>query len=126
MSAILKSAVIALFALPALGMADSMRCNHRLVGKGTSQYEVLLHCGEPAFSQIVREPVLTQRALQAEFYPSRREQPEPSGYLYGLESEQEYIEIERWTFHPSSGRLIREVDFLDGKILRINTTGRAP
>lgn len=126
MSSILKSVVIALFALPAVGMADSMRCNHRLVGKGTSQYEVLLHCGEPAFSQIVREPVLAQRAFQAEVYPARNDQWEPSLYMNALESEQEYIEIERWTFHPASGKLIREVDFLDGKVHRISTAGRAP
>lgn len=109
---------------PTFALADSMRCNQRLVGKGTSQYEVLLHCGEPAFMQIVREPVLVQRVTQAQIdRPGSRVRSEQ---LNALESETQYIEIERWTYHPSSGRLIREVDFLNGKIKRINTTGRAP
>lgn len=111
--------------LPSLAWADSMRCNRRLIGEGTSQYEVLLHCGEPVYKQIVREPVLVQRVTETQVSTDRG-RGKPAVELDALESETQYIEIERWTFHPASGRLIREVDFLDGKILRINTTGRAP
>lgn len=105
-------------------LADSMRCNRRLVGTGTSQYEVLLHCGEPAYMQIVREPVLVQRITQAETHHARTGRP--LAHLNAVESETQYIDVERWTYHPASGRLIREVDFLDGRIKRINTAGRAP
>lgn len=115
-----------LLMLPTLTWADSMRCNRRLVGEGTSQYEVLLHCGEPTYKQIVREPVLVQRVTQAQVTSGESKPREPALYMDALESETQYIEIERWTYHPASGRLIREVDLVDGKIRRINTTGRAP
>lgn len=119
-------ALVLTLLLPALAWADSMRCNRRLVGEGTSQYEVLLHCGEPAYRQIVREPVLVQRVTQAQVVSGEAKAREPILQMDALESETQFIEIERWTYHPASGRLIREVDFLDGKIRRINTTGRAP
>ena len=115
-----------LLLLPSLAWADSMRCNRRLVGEGTSQYEVLLHCGEPTYTQIVREPVLVQRVTQAQVTSGESKPREPTLYMDALESETQFIEIERWTYHRASGSLIREVDLVDGKVRRINTTGRAP
>jgi len=117
--------LLLLFAMESsVALADSMRCNRRLVGTGTSQYEVLLHCGEPAYAQIVREPVLVQRITQAETHQARTGRRLEQ--LNAVESETQYIDIERWTYHPASGRLIREVDFLDGRVKSINTAGRAP
>lgn len=116
----MRSLILLVLLIPGLAWADSMRCNRRLVSEGTSQYEVLLHCGEPAFQQIVREPVLVQRATQARIGGAARYEADV------LESEIMYMEIERWTYHPPSGRLIQEVDFVDGRIHRIRSTGRAP
>ena len=45
--------------------ADSMRCNHRVVGKGTSQYEVLLHCGESAAQLLAQATRSTNDLVRA-------------------------------------------------------------
>ena len=118
--------IIGLALLPVLVQnadAGSLRCNHRLISEGMSQSEVMLHCGEPMEILVIQEPVATQAFSQTEFYPAPGQ---GSGIINTVVTEPLYRDIERWTYFPGSGKLIREVDFLAGKVLRISTLGRAP
>lgn len=105
------------------GVAASLRCDNRLVTEGMSQYEVQLHCGDPQYAETVKEAVEVQFINQTEFATTSGAE---SGQINSVTTAPHYREIERWTYHRPGGKLIRQVDFYEGKVLRITTTGRAP
>lgn len=105
-----------------VGVAQgAMRCDRKWVDVGATAYEVSSRCGEPAFQEIIKEPVIGIRnsRLQATNLNSQTD--------VTLDFEQispEYREIERWTYDQGSGKLIREVDFYNGEVIQIRTRGR--
>ncbi len=108
--------------------ADTLRCGRYVVSEGMSPYEVVQKCGEPNFQQVVREVVTVVVNRQ-----SRVEAVEPGtqdalSRLNVTTQEQAplYRDIDRWTYDFGSGRLLREVDFYNGALIRIRTAGRSP
>lgn len=108
--------------------ADTMRCGRYVVNEGMSPYEVVMKCGEPSYQQVVREVVSVVINRQSQVQAVNRHDQPVSPRLEVTTQEQApmYRDIERWTYHFGSGRLLREVDFYNGVVIRIRTAGRAP
>lgn len=106
--------------------AGSMRCDRSIISEGSSQYEVLAKCGEPAYQQWIEEPVTVVTTTQAQIRTSTDGNPVRQEDIAVQELAPLYRNIERWTYNQGSGKLLREVDFLNGEVIRIKTGGRAP
>lgn len=105
--------------------AGSLRCDRSLVGEGTSQYEVLAKCGEPVYRQWIQEPVTRVLSTHAQV-TTRTDSRTLEQDVAVQELAPLYRDVERWTYNLGHGKLLREVDFLNGKVIRIETGGRAP
>lgn len=106
--------------------AGSMRCGRYIISEGASQYEVVTKCGEPAYQQWIEEPVTVVTTGQAQIRTSTDGNPVRQEDIAVQELAPLYRDIERWTYNQGSGKLLREVDFLNGEVIRIKTGGRAP
>ena len=116
-----------LIAHPAV--AGSMRCGRHIINEGASQYEVHSKCGDPVYQQLIDEPVIviaaTQASINSRFGAGGNGQNLQQDILV-QEEQPVYRTIERWTYNFGSGRLLREVDFFNGDVIRIETGSRAP
>ncbi|HVK99099.1 MAG TPA: DUF2845 domain-containing protein [Dongiaceae bacterium] len=109
--------------------AGSMRCGNQIINEGTSQYEVRIKCGEPVYQQLIEEPITVVTTTAASInsrYGYGRDQQQLQQDVLAQEVQPMYRNIERWTYNFGSGRLLREVDFYNGDVIRIETGGRAP
>ncbi|HEX4940705.1 MAG TPA: DUF2845 domain-containing protein [Candidatus Kapabacteria bacterium] len=114
-----------LIAHPAI--AGSMRCGRHIINEGASQYEVHAKCGDPVYQQLIEEPVTVISTSQASIYSRLGANGQNLQQDILLQEEQPmYRTIERWTYNFGSGRLLREVDFFNGDVIRIETGSRAP
>ena len=98
----------------------AMRCSQSLIDRGASTYEVLRKCGEPVFQETIREP-LPQVRLG---YSTQAGDDSQGRYFQEVETPL-YREIERWTYDLGTGTLLRQVDFYQGKVIRVEATERA-
>lgn len=114
-----------LIAHPAV--AGSMRCGKHIINEGTSQYEVHTKCGDPVYQQLIEEPVIvistSQASINSRLGANGRNLQQD---ILVQEEQPMYRTIERWTYNFGSGRLLREVDFFNGDVIRIETGSRAP
>lgn len=114
-----------LIAHPAI--AGSMRCGRHIINEGASQYEVHAKCGDPVYQQLIEEPVTVISTSQASINSRLGATGQNLQQDILLQEEQPmYRTIERWTYNFGSGRLLREVDFFNGDVIRIETGSRAP
>ncbi|MFZ5602096.1 MAG: DUF2845 domain-containing protein [Pseudomonadota bacterium] len=114
-----------LIAHPAI--AGSMRCGRHIINEGASQYEVHAKCGDPVYQQLIEEPVTVISTSQASINSRLGANGQNLQQDILLQEEQPmYRTIERWTYNFGSGRLLREVDFFNGDVIRIETGSRAP
>lgn len=114
-----------LIAHPAI--AGSMRCGRHIINEGASQYEVHAKCGDPVYQQLIEEPVTVISTSQASINSRLGANGQSLQQDILLQEEQPmYRTIERWTYNFGSGRLLREVDFFNGDVIRIETGSRAP
>lgn len=109
--------------------AGSMRCDRYIINEGASQYEVHSKCGEPVYQQWIEEPITvittSQASLNSRVYGRGGRHYRREDVLL-QEAQPLYRTIERWTYNFGSGRLLREVDFFNGDVIRIETGSRAP
>lgn len=87
--------VAAAWLLPAVGHADSLRCNGRLVTDGDPAVSVLSACGQPSF----RDP------------------------WWGTEPAAGVPPMMEWTYNRGPRRLLEQIVFRDGKVISIRTAG---
>jgi len=114
---------LALLLVSVTNAQADMRCDRRLVDVGSSAYEVLSQCGEPAFQQLIREPVAAVYNTHFDVTGLREKHTRE---INQWSVEPQYREIERWIYYPGSGRLIQEVDIYNGEVIRMRTAGRTP
>lgn len=101
---------LATLLLAAHAQADSMRCGSQLVGYGDSRSEVRAKCGEPA--DVERRTIL------------RRPHVDLHGRFLTY-NDNSYVEVsvEVWTYNFGPNKLMRRVQFVDGRIDEIETLG---
>ncbi|MDC0708881.1 DUF2845 domain-containing protein [Stigmatella sp. ncwal1] len=97
---------LALFSLPTLGHAASLRCGANLVSDGASRNEVLAKCGEPA-DKAVRNVAQETKKQTGENESSK---------------EIVYKTFEDWTYNFGTQRLMQVVTFEDGKLIDVQST----
>ena len=104
----------------------AMRCDRSWVDVGAPVYEVLSKCGEPAFQQLVYEPVIG--VSNAHIHSSQSlggaQSADVETDLWSTEPQ--YQVIERWIYDPGPGRLIQELDLYNGEVIRMRTGSRSP
>ena len=90
------SLIVFLFALePAL--ADSFRCNHKVVKTGDTTTVVKLKCGMPFDIE----------------------------YTGSTKMGKERVMVERYTYVPEKGKLIKFLEFHSGKLVKVSNGPRA-
>ena len=89
-----------------IGPAYALRCGAKLVSKGDPQILVRVKCGEP--------DAIAQRVI----YRTLRLSPHPHG-----DKIVEPITIEEWIYNFGPRRLMRQLWFEDGKLVRIRSLG---
>lgn len=96
--------------LTARAEADSMRCGAKLVSEGDLRSEVLAKCGEPT-------DVETRKVVRRAGY-------EFNGRRFNY-NEDAFVEIdvEVWTYNFGPYKLMRQVQFINGRIDEILTMG---
>jgi hypothetical protein len=97
--------------LTAQASADSMRCGHQLVSSGDSRSEVRAKCGEP--TDVETRTVLRRSGFDIQ---GRR------GLNFNQDTFVE-IPIEVWTYNFGPYKLMRQVQFINGRIDEILTMG---
>lgn len=111
MTRILLLALVTLSAWSFSADASAMSCQRRVVSRGDSQARVLQYCGNPATK--------TERVIQNS---SSVLVPLASGG-YAMQAQSVSVLQERWVYNFGPRRLMREVTFQDGIIVRIRTLG---
>jgi hypothetical protein len=103
----LLAAVVA--CIPALAMAQSFRCDGKIISEGTSRAKVATLCGDPA--QVDQKSVF-YRAIA------------PTGHRSGptLDTAVE-VQVEVWIYNFGPDRLMQRIRFEDGYIVRIDSIG---
>jgi Protein of unknown function (DUF2845) len=91
---------VALFSLPIVSLADSMRCGQYVVNEETVAAELLQKCGEPQKKDVTTEDVISRS---------------PAGFTRKIGTQV----TERWYYQRSSASLPMVVTVVDGKIKRI-------
>lgn len=109
------------------GAADALRCGSSVVSEGDHKVEVLKKCGEPDFAdtRVIYETFHVDSEGRRHLLPS----PEtlPSGdrqyFLGELRKVTQPVYIDEWTYNFGSHRLMRHLEFVDGKLRKIKTLG---
>jgi hypothetical protein len=96
--------------LAAHAEADSMRCGNALVSQGDSRSEVRAKCGEP--TDVETRTVVRRAGYE---FNGRR-------FDYNQDTFVE-IPIEVWTYNFGPYKLMRQVQFVNGRIEEILTMG---
>lgn len=83
---------IMLFALPTTHvLADSFRCNNKVVKEGDTTVEVRVKCGEPFDIEIIGGALIKNKL----------------------------VKITRYTYVPNDGKLIKILEFQNGELVKI-------
>lgn len=80
-----------------LVMADSFRCNNKLVREGDTTIEVKLKCG----------------------------QPDDIEEIGGARVNNKLVKITRYTYYPKKGKLVKILEFQNGELVNIINGPRA-
>lgn len=117
---------VTLFNVPTARADETMRCDHYVIGQGMSSYEVMSKCGQPAFQQTIHELVTVIVNKQSRVQVAGTEKIPGAQALDVSSQEQQpiYRDVDRWTYDFGDGSLLREVDFYNGEVIRIQTAGR--
>ena len=99
-------ACAALLVLPALAVADSMRCGSRVIKERDSIEEVVAACGEP----VRKVRTWIERAPQFEF----------GGQDYSFPGTED-VPVDLWTFDLGPNQFLRQVRFIAGEVDSITT-----
>jgi len=105
-------------------MADTMRCDRTLVTRGDSQGEVLAACGEPMFAsqrKIYRSGIPSRRLMN--FSPNRLYHNLTSRELVHHDRSVVEVPVDVWTYNFGPRQFMREITFMDGRVLGIETLG---
>jgi hypothetical protein len=106
---LLAQALLVALLATAPATADSLRCGTRLVTDGDSAAKVRALCGEPteiSRSEILRRPVVWIGGTP--YYVSQDLVPVP---------------VESWIYNLGPQKLMRQLRFEDGVLVRIRTLG---
>lgn len=95
--------VLGVILLGAAGDALAMRCGSRVISTGDLDFQVRDRCGEPAWVE-------------------QRSELRVTGAGSPIERARETV-IETWYYNQGSGRLVRAVEFRDGRVSSIGTLG---
>jgi hypothetical protein len=99
-------ACAALFLLPGVVLADSMRCGNRIIKEEDTMEKVLEVCGEPA----TKKRTWIERAPQYEL-----------GGLHHSFPGTEEVPVDLWTYDLGSNKFLQQVRFIDGIVDSIVT-----
>jgi hypothetical protein len=105
-----KSLVAGVLAcVPALAMAQSLRCGNKIIGTGTTRAEVSAKCGDPA--DVERKSAYNSASISTGGRP---------GLISGSTVE---VQIELWTYNFGPTRLMQRIRFEDGIVVRVESLG---
>jgi hypothetical protein len=99
----------ALICAPALGMAQSLVCNGKIIGEGTTLAKVAALCGQAV--QIDHKSVYNGAAISTGGQPNS---------IVGSTVE---VQIEIWTYNFGPNKLMQRIRFEDGVVVRIESLG---
>jgi hypothetical protein len=142
------SLVTLVLLLSSAAWAGSLRCESKVISIGDSQYKFLKLCGEPNFVKkrvVYQTQSIASKHVDKGTYHSHDEQ-HPSAkqldnnYVAGYRNtnnakrvghnevehrhtQEQQIEIEKWTYDFGSNRLLQEVRFVDGVAVKISSRG---
>ena len=103
--------LVTLAALSVTADAEAMRCQRRIVSRGDSQARVTRYCGQP----VTRTERVVTNATTV-FVPG------PGGRLVA-QSQSVSMRVETWVYNFGRRRLMRELTFHDGVLVRNRTLG---
>jgi len=95
--------------VPALALAQSIRCGTKIIGVGATRGEIIAKCGEP--TQVERKVAYTGGSISTGGQPS---------LTSGTTVE---VQIEVWTYNFGSNKLMQRVVLEDGIVVRIESLG---
>lgn len=105
---------IAAAAVSPAAEAGSFRCGSELAYTGDSPYEVKSKCGEPAdVSRHTEQRRVSRRVRRA------CDTPEGRGYCSVLESREQDVVVERWTYDFGKRRFMMHLTFEEGRLIRM-------
>jgi hypothetical protein len=92
--------------LPALAASQTIRCSDKIIGRGSSRFEVASLCGDPA--QVDHKTVYNSISGAT------------PGLLAGSSVE---VQVELWTYNFGPNKLMQRILFEDGVVVRIESLG---
>jgi len=95
--------------VPALAMAQSIRCGTKIIGVGTTRGEITAKCGEP--TQVEHKVAYTGTSIS-----TGRQTSLTSGVTVE-------VQIEIWTYNFGPNKLMQRVQLEDGIVVRIESLG---
>lgn len=101
--------------------ADTFRCGQKLVREGDTKAEVLIRCGEPLTKDASRTLVGVNKVTTTDKLPV--------GNIGITETTREatraeYADVETWTYNPGTGRFLRILTFVGGRLSKVETGDR--
>jgi hypothetical protein len=101
----LIAAVVA--CVPALAMAQSLRCDGKIISEGTTRAKVAALCGEPV--------QVDQKSL---YYPVASTGPRSDATPATVQ-----VQVEVWIYNFGPDRLMQRIRFENGLVVRIESIG---
>jgi Protein of unknown function (DUF2845) len=93
--------------VPALAMAQSLRCDRKIISQGASRAEVTAFCGNPV--------QVDQKSVYLPIAAGHRANP-----VAGTAVE---VQVEVWIYNFGPDRLMQRILFEDGVVVRIESLG---
>jgi hypothetical protein len=103
----LMAAIVAV--VPALGMAQSLRCDRKIISGGATRAEVAAFCGDPVQ---VDQKSAYYRPIDSVGNQSNLRAPAVVE-----------VQVEVWTYNFGPNRLMQRIRFEDGVVVRIESLG---
>jgi hypothetical protein len=99
--------------------AMAMRCGTHIITRGDSQAKVLRYCGEPTQA---RSRFITRGARHSAFEVRRPQEGVQvrTGNRYDYYVSEEVL-VEEWVFNLGPNKLMREVTFENGYVVKVDT-----
>jgi Protein of unknown function (DUF2845) len=110
---------VSFFVSPAF--ADTFRCGQKLVREGDTKAEVLIRCGEPLTKDASRTLVGVNKVTTTDKLPV--------GNIGITETTREatraeYADVETWTYNAGTGKFLRILTFVGGRLSKVETGDR--
>lgn len=100
--------------------AGGLRCGNQVISEGALARDVAAACGEPVAHESFQEQIPGASITTGVLLPAN---PAGESQTATAVVQPVYRTVDRWIYDPGEGRLPQQLEFVDGRLRSIRTSG---